>query len=119
SSPWAGGNITNLNQSPLSAGKVFGLRLGKRSGNTDYGQGTNTGLGTWVEPMGGFPVNANLRSFTSSLRLTGYYRPEDLEVDRNALANGQVRFCGNNTGNEATDHNWGETVCITDGSLAQ
>jgi len=123
SSPWAGGSITSLDQSPLASGTIYGLRLGKRSpnganpGGTDYGQGTNTGLGTWV---GGIPSsNANLRSFASSLKLTGYYRPEDLEVDRIALANGQVRFCGNNTGNEAQDHDWGETVCVTDGTLAQ
>jgi hypothetical protein len=30
-----------------------------------------------------------------------------------------VRFCGNNTGNEGQDKNWGETICITDGTLAQ
>ena len=28
-------------------GKVYGLRLGKRS-NADYGQGTNTGFGNWI-----------------------------------------------------------------------
>ena len=46
--PWPGGTISNLSQSPLTAGTIYGLRLGKRSGNTDYGQGSNTGLGTWV-----------------------------------------------------------------------
>lgn len=123
SSPWAGGNITSLSQSPLAAGAVYGLRLGKRSpnaanlGGTDYGQGTNTGLGTWVPVVPSF--NANLRAAAASLKLTGYYRPEDLEVDNIALAQGQVRFCGNNTGNEAQDHNWGETICATDGTLAQ
>jgi secreted PhoX family phosphatase len=38
-----------------------------------------------------------------------------------ALANGNVRFCGNNTGNEGTATNgrtYGETICITDGTLA-
>ena len=117
SSPWSGGNISNLNQSPLAAGAIYGLRLGKRSGNTDYGQGTNTGLGTWIAVTPSF--NANLRSFASTLKLTGYYRPEDLEVDPAALAQGWVRFCGNNTGNEGDDHNWGETICATDGTLAE
>jgi secreted PhoX family phosphatase len=28
-----------------------------------------------------------------------------------------VRFCGNNTGNEEDDSNWGETICISDGTL--
>jgi hypothetical protein len=45
------------------------------------------------------------------LKLTGYYRPEDAEVDLEALAAGNVKWCGNNTGNEAEDRNWGETRC--------
>jgi secreted PhoX family phosphatase len=92
------------------------LRLGKRSGSTDYGQGTSTGLGTWVPISPSF--NANLRSFAASLKLTGYYRPEDADIDPVALAHGDVRFCANNTGNEGDDRNWGETICITDGTLA-
>ena len=107
------GPITNLNESPLAAGSVYGLRLGKNGGNTDNGQGTNTGLGVWV------PIpnsnNANLRALSASNHLTGYYRPEDAEVDPDAFSRGRVRFCGNNTGNEDTDHTWGETICVTDG----
>jgi hypothetical protein len=34
-----------------------------------------------------------------------------------AEANGQVRWCGNNTGNEAQDHLWGNSICVTDGSI--
>ena len=44
--------ITSLGDSPLVAGSVYGLRLGKRAGNTDYGQGTQTGLGTWIPVPG-------------------------------------------------------------------
>jgi secreted PhoX family phosphatase len=117
SSPWQGGAIADLSQSPLASGRVYGLRLGKRSNNTDYGQGSNTGLGTWVLVAPSF--NADLRAFAASLKLTGYYRPEDAEIDLQALSDGFVRFCGNNTGNEATDHNWGETICATDGTLAE
>lgn len=118
STPWSGGaSITDLNDSPLTEGKVYGLRLGKRNGNTDYGQGSNTGLGTWVEIANA--DNANLRAAAASLKLTGYYRPEDADIDGRALAQGQVRFCANNTGNEGTNHNWGETLCVTDGSLEQ
>ncbi|MGB5082094.1 MAG: alkaline phosphatase PhoX, partial [Burkholderiales bacterium] len=110
-----GAPVTNLAQSPLASGRVFGLRLGKRSGNTDYGQGTNTGLGTWIE------VNAAnlLRNEAAANKLTGYYRPEDIAIDQMALADGDVRFCGNNTGNEGDDRNWGETLCVTDGTLDQ
>jgi secreted PhoX family phosphatase len=118
SQPWSGGApITTLNDSPLTEGKVYGLRLGKRSSNTDYGQGTNTGLGTWVAIDNA--SGANLRAAAASLKLTGYYRPEDLDIDRGALAQGLVRFCANNTGNEADDHNWGETICVTDDRLEE
>lgn len=119
--PWPGGTISDLSQSPLTSGAIYGLRLGKRSDNTDYGQGTNTGLGTWVpisaaaDPVAG----QDLRAQTAALNLTGYYRPEDLEVDPEALAAGRVRFCGNNTGNEDADRNWGEAICATDGTLAE
>lgn len=115
--PWTGGNVSSLSQSPLASGKVYGLRLGKRSGNTDYGQGSNTGLGTWA-PIDPASIG-NLRAAAATLKLAGYYRPEDLEVDFTALAQGQVRFCGNNTGNEGTDRNWGETICMSDGTMAQ
>ena len=117
STPWPGGTVAALTQSPLVSGAVYGLRLGRRSGNTDYGQGSNTGLGIWVAITPSF--NADLRVFAASLKLTGYYRPEDAEVDPAALAEGLVRFCGNNTGNEANDHNWGETICLTDGTTSQ
>jgi hypothetical protein len=116
--PSSGGTITNLSQSPLVLGTVYGLRLGRRSGTLDYGQGTNTGLGFWVAIPGG-GNNVDLRNAASTLKLTGYYRPEDAEVDPVALSQGKVRFCGNNTGNEGEDHNWGETICVTDGTLAQ
>ena len=112
----ANGPIANLSQSPLAAGKVYGLRLGKRN-NADYGQGSNTGLGNWIAIAPA--LIADLRGAAATLKLTGYYRPEDLETDPAALSEGVVRFCGNNTGNEAQDRNWGETICVTDGTVAE
>jgi secreted PhoX family phosphatase len=114
--PWNGQQ--GIANSPLAAaGTIYGLRLGKRSKNTDYGQATETGLGTWV--LVGSTPNMNLRAQAATLKLTGYYRPEDFEIDPVALADGKVRFCGNNTGNEGQDNNWGQTICVTDGTLAQ
>ena len=116
--PWTGGSaISNLGQSPLAAGAVYGLRLGKRSGNTDYGQGSNTGLGTWIPITSSY--NADLRAAAAALKLTGYYRPEDADIDRAAEADGRVRFCANDTGNEGEDRNFGETICVTDGTLEE
>lgn len=116
--PWMGGApISSLNDSPLVAGKVYGLRLGKRSGNTDYGQGSNIGLGTWIGVTNAY--DGDLRAAAATLKLTGYYRPEDAAVDQSALADGTVRLCANNTGNEEADHNWGETICLTDGLIEE
>jgi secreted PhoX family phosphatase len=116
--PWLGGApITSLAQSPLASGRVYGLRLGKRAGNTDFGQASNTGLGTWVEVVNA--NNALLRAAAASLKLTGYYRPEDIDIDLKSLARGNVRFCGVNTGNESENRNWGEVVCFADGTLDQ
>jgi len=116
SHPWMGGPpIMDLAESPLAEGAVYGLRVGKRSGNTDYGQGTNTGLGTWIEITPSF--DANLRAAAADLALTGYYRPEDAQIDLRAQADGLVRFCANNTGNEGSDQAYGETICVTDGTL--
>lgn len=124
--PFAGGApITSLDQSPFVSGKIFGLRVGFRSGGTDYGQATQTGFGKWIPvcadgsatPCSVTPA-IDLRAFSAANKLTGYYRPEDLEVDPLALAAGNVKVCGNNTGNEVEDHTWGETICISDGTIA-
>ena len=117
--PWNGGPpIGNLADSPFaSGGKVFGLRLGRRANNTDFGQGSNTGQGVWVEvPNAG---GALLRTAAANQKFTGYYRPEDIAIDLKALAKGNVRFCGVNTGNEGDNRNWGEVICFTDGTLDQ
>lgn len=116
--PWTGGGqITDLAQSPLVSGSVYGLRLGKRSGGSDYGQGSNTGFGSWLPVTNSY--DADLRAAAAALELTGYYRPEDASLDQSALDAGRVRLCANNTGNEGDDQNWGESICVTDGTLEQ
>ncbi len=116
--------ITQLADSPLASGSVFALKVGRRSGGTDFGQGSNTGQGTWVpvcSSVSSVPApcdNVDLGAFATANRLTGYYRPEDLELDRVTLQSGTVQLCGNDTGNEA-NANFGETVCITDGTVAE
>ncbi|HJP67209.1 MAG TPA: alkaline phosphatase PhoX [Actinomycetota bacterium] len=120
SDPSDGTSIDSLADSPLVSGSIYGLRLGLRSNGTDYGQGTETGFGKWIPICSGATCsNIDLRAQTASLKLTGYYRPEDAEVDAAALAATRVRFCGNNTGNESNDQMWGETICVTDGTLEQ
>jgi secreted PhoX family phosphatase len=120
--PYLGGPTPAPDQSPFAAGTIYGLRLGKRSGNTDYGQGTETGAGTWL--LVGSGNDLDLRTFAPppaytppGIGLTGFYRPEDIDIDRVAEAAGSVRFCGPMTGNETDDQTWGKVVCFTDGTL--
>jgi secreted PhoX family phosphatase len=114
------GPVTRLVDSPYATpGSILGLRLGLRAGATDYGQGTQFGQGAWVPVPVPAAADPDLRAQAAALKLTGYYRPEDADVDRAAQAEGRVRFCANNTGNEADDQLWGETICISDGTMVQ
>jgi hypothetical protein len=111
--PWTGGGpITNLDQSPYASGTVYGLRVGQGS---NFGQGFSYGTGTW-QLLTSTP-GQQLRPLATTAKLTGYYRPEDLTFDEAALAAGNVRMCSNNTGRDAARY-WGETICITDGTVA-
>jgi hypothetical protein len=112
STPWPGGAaITSLDQSPYSNGSIFALRVGT-SGNN--GQGFQYGRGTWQAISGN---GVALHPLAVAVNATGYYRPEDIDIDTNALAAGNVRFCGNNTGRDSSRY-FGETICITDGSVS-
>jgi len=48
-----------------------------------------------------------------------------MSVDQEALEDGDVRFCGTNTGQEVPDttpngdNHWGEVYCVTDGTVAE
>jgi secreted PhoX family phosphatase len=111
--PWKGGAVSSLADSPFAAGTTYVLKVGQGS-NT--GQGMNQGDGSWVlaAPAAG---TGSLRPAAATAKATGFYRPEDLAFDEKALARGNVRFCGNNTGREEA-HYYGETICLTDGSTA-
>jgi secreted PhoX family phosphatase len=117
------GSVSSLSESPLVSGRIFGLRLGRRAGDTDFGQGTQTGRGVWVEVVEGLVVGtstvtrSDLRAAAPLLKLTTYYRPEDHDIDKAALASGFVRFCGTNTGEDGETLAYGETFCITDGTV--
>jgi hypothetical protein len=121
--PWSGGSITKLDQSPWTSGSLYGMRLGRNGGNTDVGQGNQVGRGVWLEITGTAPID--LRAAASALKLTSFYRPEDAVVDQNVLAGGSVRICGTNTGQDVPDttsngdNNWGEVYCLTDGTVAE
>ncbi len=120
------GTITDPEQSPFAAGVVYGLRLGTRENNTDYGQGSEIGTGIWLQidasQFSDGDGNILLRDAQFALGLTGYYRPEDMERDPLATAQGKKRVCWSNTGRvtngggSAVEEggNFGEILCLED-----
>lgn len=95
--------ITQPQLSPLAAGSVFGLRVAA-NGSTNWGQGAEVGKGRWVAidtaPTGVVDANGNiiLRNVQVLQRFTGFYRPEDMDIDPVARDNGVFRACWANTG---------------------
>jgi hypothetical protein len=120
-SPWDGGDpITSLADSPFVSGSVHVLRLATPNRSFgDYGQGTNIGVGKWVPlKTPANPTTFNLAAAaTAAGGYTGYYRPEDMDLDPIAWEQGRFRACWNNTGND-TAAQWGETLCLEDAATS-
>ncbi len=102
----AQGLVSNLTESPLTAGNVYALRMSCTTG-VQYGQGCEIGSGAWIAVAA-----ATARADADKLGATGYYRPEDLEQDQEYKGEG-VRFCWTNTG-ESDIANYGEVLCGVD-----
>lgn len=109
--PWNG--QSGIENSPFAAGKVYALQVTCREGRQQFGQGCEIGQGIWVGPID--PLTA--RADAAEQQATGYYRPEDLEIDPMFKApegfESAARFCWANTGREAAG-NFGEVVCAVD-----
>ncbi len=104
--PFAGGEIASLEDSPLVAGKTYAMQVQCVRDLVQYGQGCEVGNATWVQVD---PAKA--RKDAHEKGATGYYRPEDLHQDPTYTAG--VRFCFSNTGNEAAG-NYAEVMCAID-----
>ena len=113
---WTPGDppITDLSQSPFDSGSWYGLRA--TDGDKSYGQGREFGNAQWIALPGGSDPDLEVQG--RDAQLTGYYRPEDMDIDGGALNQGLVRVCSPDTGDES-DHLFGQTVCISDGSISQ
>jgi secreted PhoX family phosphatase len=111
--PYTGGPITSPAFSPYAAGTLYGLRVAA-SGSSNWGQGAEIGEGRWtqVDLSGAGVVDGNnnivLRTAQNLQKFTGYYRPEDMDIDPIAGANGVFRACWTNTGRES--HGGGSLV---------
>jgi secreted PhoX family phosphatase len=105
--PHTGGMITSLDASPLADGTTYAMQVSCRDDRPQFGQGCEVGNAVWVE------VNAaTARPDADAVGATGYYRPEDGDIDPVFTGEG-VRFCWNNTGNEGGD-NFAEVMCLVD-----
>jgi secreted PhoX family phosphatase len=126
--PFAGnGPITVPGASPLASGSIYGLRVAA-NGSSNYGQGAEIGKGRWVAidtAIAGLidgSGNINLRVAQASQKFTGYYRPEDMDIDPIAAQNGVFRACWANTGRldfggDTTVENsavYGEVMCLVE-----
>jgi hypothetical protein len=113
---WTPGDppISDLSQSPFNSGSWYGLRA--TSGGTSWGQGREFGDAQWISLPGGDDPDLPTQGLAAGL--TGYYRPEDGDLDGGALSRGLVRFYSTDTGDE-TAHLFGQVVCITDGTISQ
>jgi secreted PhoX family phosphatase len=95
--------ITQPQLSPLASGSVFGLRVAA-NGSTNWGQGAEVGMGRWVAvdtaAAGVVDAAGNtiLRNAQVLQKFTGYYRPEDMDLDPITASNGVFRACWANTG---------------------
>jgi Alkaline phosphatase PhoX len=112
---WTPGDppIGDLSQSPFTSGAWYGLRV---ADGDSWGQGREFGDAEWIALKGGDDPRVATQGL--NVGLTGYYRPEDMDIDGAALASGLVRVCSPDTGDEET-HFFGQTVCISDGSISQ
>jgi hypothetical protein len=104
----ANGPISQLSESPFVAGNLYAMQVSCTTGQ-QYGQGCEVGNGAWVS------VSApNARSDAFKNGATGYYRPEDLELDPMYKdPAGGVRLCWMDTQNRGAQM-YGELVCATD-----
>ena len=107
----ATGPITDLNNSPFAAGKVYAMQVSCVNNVQQFGQGCEVGNAAWLEVAA-----AAARSEANSKGATGYYRPEDLHQDPkfsdpdNTKA---IRFCWTDTQDESAG-SFGEVMCAID-----
>jgi hypothetical protein len=95
------------------------MRLGTNGAGTDNGQGTEIGKGLWVLVTTAADADGNINLFTAAdaLHLTGYYRPEDMDLDEASLAQGTRRMCWTNTGRMSNGGNSVVEEAATDGEV--
>jgi len=120
--------VTQAQLSPLAAGTIYGLRVAGANNSNNWGQGAEVGKGLWdvVNKAGAGVLDQNgnitLRNAQTLQKFSGFYRPEDMDVDPLAAAAGVFRACWANTGRldfaggslVETSGVYGEILCLTE-----
>lgn len=103
--------LGTLSDSPLSSGNPFAMQVSCVDNTQQFGQGCEIGNAAWIA------VNAaTARSDANTNGATGFYRPEDMDLDPkfsdpdNPAA---IRFCWTNT-QDANAGSFGEVMCGID-----
>lgn len=103
--PFAGnGPISVPAQSPFASGTIYGLDVARNNNSSNWGQGAETGKGRWtlvdLSTPGVLQADGDiiLRTAQAKQLFTGFYRPEDMDIDPIARENGLFRACWANTG---------------------
>ena len=122
--PYTGGGVITVpTASPFVSGELYGLKVGSTG---DNGQGAEIGQGIWaaIDEVSIADANGNirLRMAQAAQKFTGYYWPEDMDIDPLALGNDDIRVCWTDTGRmsngggsvEETGSIYGEVMCLTD-----
>ena len=100
--------ISQLSESPFVVGNLYAMQVSCTTGQ-QYGQGCEVGNAAWLSVSA-----ANTREDAFKGSATGYYRPEDLELDPLYKdPNGAIRICWMDTQNRGAQM-YGELVCATD-----
>jgi len=103
--PSDGSPALALSDSPFVAGRTFAMRVTCTRGNGTFGQGCQKGNAAFIQ------VGAQTaRGDADRGGATGYYRPEDLDVDPTFDG---LRVCFTNTG-DRNALNFGEVLCVVD-----
>jgi hypothetical protein len=103
--PSDGKPIQRLSDSPFVDGTVYAMRVTCQRNGGQLGQGCQKGNAVFVRTSA-----INARDEADRFGATGYYRPEDLDMDPQFDG---FRFCFTNTGDRGA-LNFGEVLCAVD-----
>jgi len=116
------GPISDLSQSPFASGQVYASPSARAATSGRALKSALAGGSRGHDAHHGSNGNISLRTAALAQHFTGYYRPEDMDLDSFAFAAGSVSVCWTNTGawtnggNSASEGAavYGEVLCLSE-----